>query len=284
MNPVIRLVVLLVLWLPSLPLAAETRPAPATYKTETDLAYYDAKALEKADDYQQSQCRLDFYYPDNRPGFATVIWLHGGGLTGGQRFFPELKGKELGLVAVGYRLSPQAELPAFLEDAAAATAWVLKHVAARGGDPQKVLLAGHSAGGYLAAMVGMDARWLAAHGLSNRELAGLIPVSAQVTTHSLVKKLRGDTRPEYRPIIDEYAPLYHAAKELPPICLILGDRAIEYKNRVEENDLLAVSLRNLGHPFVEFHEMGGLDHGTVQDGSWILIPRFVRKVGEQQGR
>lgn len=285
MNPILRPAVFLVfLLLSPFPLLAESKPAPAAYKTETDLAYYDAEALEKGDDYQRSQCRLDFYYPENRPGFATVIWLHGGGLTGGSREFPGIKGQELGLVAVGYRLSPQAPLPAFLEDAAAAAAWVLENAASRGGDPKKVFLAGHSAGGYLAAMVGMDARWLAPHGVSPRAFAGIIPVSAQVTTHFHVKKLRGDTRPEYRPIIDEYAPLYHAAQELPPICLITGGRAIEYKNRVEENILLAASLRNLGHPFVEFHEMGGLDHGTVQNGSWILIPRFIRKVGERQGR
>ncbi len=104
----------------------------------------------------------------------------------------------------------------------------MKNIESRGGDPKKVFIAGHSAGGYLAAMIGMDPRWLAAHGLSNRQLAGIIPVSGQVTTHFLVKKVRGDKQPELRPIIDEYAPLYYASKDLPPICLILGDRRIEY--------------------------------------------------------
>ena len=134
-----------------------------------------------------------------------------------------------------------------------------------------------TAGGYLAAMVGMEPRWLAAHGFSHRQLAGLIPVSAQVTTHFKVKQLRGDTGPEYRVVVDEYAPLHHASRDLPPICLIVGDRRIEYKNRVEENDLFAVSLRNLGHTAVEFHEMGGLDHGGVRRGSWLIIPGFIKR-------
>lgn len=270
---------LILLSLPRLPLAAQdaTQSPAAAYRTEADLFYHEGAAAEKAGDYQKSQCRLDLYYPTNRPGYPTVIWLHGGGLTGGQRGFPQLKDKELGLVSVGYRLSPKADFPAFLEDAAAATAWTLRHIADRGGDPTKVFLAGHSAGGYLAAMVGMDPGWLAAHGLSHRQLAGLILVSAQVTTHFEVKKLLGDTGPELRPIIDRYAPLYHASKDLPPVCLILGDRKIEYKNRVEENELFAVSLRNLGHPLVEFHEMGGLDHGMSRQGAWILIPGFVKK-------
>lgn len=260
------------------PLALFFAAAIAAAATEErNISYLDETTLASADTYRREQCRLDLRLPD-KPGFATVIWFHGGGLTGGQRFLPALKDPNLGIVSVSYRLSPAAAHPAYLEDAAAAVAWTLRHIAERGGDPTKVFVAGHSAGGYLAAMVGMDPRWLAPHGRSPRELAGLGLVSAQVSTHFLVKKLRGDTGPELRPIVDEFAPLFHVAKDLPPICCILGDRAIEYKNRVEENALFATSLRNLGHPFVEFHEMGGLDHGTVADGAMIILPAFVHRV------
>lgn len=249
----------------------------ATVREERDVSYLEDSALTSADDYRRSQCRLDLRLPA-QPGFATVIWLHGGGLTSGKRHFPEIDEPGVGLVAVSYRLSPAAAHPAYLDDTAAAVAWVLRHIAERGGDPKKVFVAGHSAGGYLAAMVGMDPRWLAAHGRTPRELAGLMLVSAQVTTHFHVKKLRGDTGHELRPIIDEFAPLFHVAKDLPPICCILGDRAIEFKNRVEENDLFVTSLRNLGHPFVEFHEMGGLDHLSVVRGAWIVMPKFIENV------
>lgn len=242
-----------------------------------DVSYLEAKAFASADAYRRQQCRLDLRLP-SQPGFTTVIWFHGGGLTGGQRAWPELQGADVGLVAVSYRLSPTAAHPAYLEDAAAAVAWVLRHISERGGDPRKVFVAGHSAGGYLAAMIGMDPRWLAAEGHKPQELAGLILVSAQVSTHFLVKKLRGDTGPELRPIIDDFAPLYHVAKDLPPICCILGDRKIEYKNRVEENDLFVTALRNLGHPMAEFHEMGALDHVSVVRGAWIVMPDFMARV------
>jgi len=255
--------------------------ATTEYRTESAEPYYEPARLEKADAYQKEACVMDLNYPANSPGFATVIWLHGGGLTGGEREVPKLlQQKGFATAAVGYRLSPKATPDEILQDAAAATAWVLKNIESRGGDPKKVFIAGHSAGGYLAAMIGMDPRWLAAQGLSNRQLAGIIPVSGQVSTHFQVKKVRGDTQPELRPIIDEYAPLYYASKDLPPICLILGDRRIEYKNRVEENDLLAVSLRNLGHPFVEFYEMGGLNHGGAINGACLLIPGFLKRVQE----
>ncbi|MDD4870231.1 MAG: alpha/beta hydrolase [Kiritimatiellae bacterium] len=244
----------------------------------TNISYYDENDLASADDYQKEQCRLDLCYPTNKTGFATVVWFHGGGLTKGRRHFPALKAPEIAIAAVGYRLSPKGKLPSFIEDAAAATAWVIRNIGQYGGDSNKVFISGHSAGGYLTAMIGMDPKWLAACGISNQQLAGLIPVSAQVTTHFHVKKLRGDKGPEYRPIIDEYAPLYHSASNLPPICLILGDRKIEYKNRVEENELLAASLRNLGHPCVEFYEMGGLDHGTVGEGGMVVMRQFIRKI------
>ncbi|OAM89753.1 lipase [Termitidicoccus mucosus] len=251
---------------------------PITYNTKTNLPYYDDAALKGAAEYQRNQCRMDIYYPGNRTAFPTVIWFHGGGLTGGKRRFPALKNEGCALVAVSYRLSPQGAFPCFLEDAAAATAWVVKNIASLGGDPAKVFISGHSAGGYLAAMVGMDARWLAPYGVSNQQLAGIIPVSAQVTTHFTVKKLRNDTGPQFRPLIDEYAPLYHASKDLPPICLIVGDRRIEFKSRVEENELLAVSLKNLGHSQVEFYEMGGLDHGAVSEGGMIILRKYIKRI------
>jgi acetyl esterase/lipase len=256
--------------------------AKAADPVEVNISYLSDDARATADAYQREQCTLDVYVPEGESGFATVIFLHGGGLTGGKKAFPGLKGQGLGLVAVGYRLSPQADLPAFFEDTAAAVAWTLDNIAAYGGDPDKVFLAGYSAGAYLAAMVGMDPQWLAPYGLSPDDLAGIICVSGQMSTHFLVKKLRGDPGPEFRVVVDEFAPLTYASKDLPPVCLIVGDRKIEYKNRVEENELMAVSLRNLGHPMTEFHELPGLTHGTVSAGAWKIVPGFVRKVTETE--
>lgn len=271
------------LFLSALCLVAAAVSGRASGVTLTNLSYYSGQALRDADEYQKAQCRLDLRYPDACPGFATVVWFHGGGLTGGKRHFINLDDPDIAVAAVGYRLSPKARHPAYLEDAAAATAWVVRHIAEYGGDSNKVFVAGHSAGGYLTAMIGMDSRWLAPHGISNLRLAGLIPVSGQVTTHFHVKKLRGDTGPQYRPLIDEFAPLYYCSSNLPPLCLVVGDRTIEYKCRVEENDLMAVSLRTLGHPSVEFHELAGLNHGTVGTGAMPFARHFIKKYSAPAG-
>jgi len=258
-------------------LQAAEAAAKLEYGIENNIAYYDAAALARADDYQKQQSKLDVYYPKGAKAFTTVVWFHGGSLTGGSRYFPNLKDQGIALVAASYRLAPKAQAPAYLEDSAAAVSWVLKNIGRYGGDPKKVFISGHSAGAYLATMIAMDPKWLDAHRLSNKSLAGVIAVSGQMTTHFTVKKQRGDTGPDLRPIVDEYAPLYHAANEFPPICLIVGGRDIEFKSRVEENELMAVTLRNLGHKNVEFYEMAGLDHGTVEQGAMIVMRGFIKR-------
>jgi acetyl esterase/lipase len=276
---ILRLVSLIGMWclLSSSVSLAEDGGAKLEYGTENNIAYYDAAALARADQYQKEQTKLDVYYPKGAKGFATVVWFHGGSLTGGSRYFPNLKDQGIALVGVSYRLAPKVQPPAYIEDSAAAVAWVLKNIERYGGDPKKVFVAGHSAGAYLASMVAMDPKWLSAHRLSNKSLAGVVAVSGQMTTHFTVKKQRGDTGPQLRPVIDEYAPLHHAANEFPPICLIVGGRDIEFQSRVEENEMMAVTLRNLGHKNVEFYEMAGLDHGTVEQGAMIIMRGFLQR-------
>ncbi|MES2474467.1 MAG: alpha/beta hydrolase [Verrucomicrobiota bacterium] len=241
------------------------------------ISYHPA---DQAIEDPESRCKLDLRLPEEKHGFATLLWFHGGGLTGGARDFPKYEGQGVALISAGYRLSPQVPCPVIIEDAAAAVAWTLKHIAEYGGDPKKVFIGGHSAGGYLALMIGMDGKWLKPHGLAPVDLAGLLPVSAQVTTHFRVKEVRGITANSLVPVIDEFAPLHFVAKELPPICLITGDRRIEWPCRVEENDFMAATLRKLGHPDVEFHELPDLDHGTVTNGAAAVMPGFIERISK----
>jgi acetyl esterase/lipase len=259
-------------------LVAVATLAHAKPVTDRAISYLEGASLENADEYQKTQCKLDVRRPPGAKGLPVLIWFHGGGLTSGSRSFPALPDENVVVVTASYRFDPPGKFPCFLEDAAAVTAWTFRHAAEYGGDREKIFISGHSAGGYLALMVGMDPKWLAVHQISNQSLAGIIPVSAQVTTHFHVKKLRGDTGEALRPLIDEFAPLYFASKKLPPICLITGDREIEYRSRVEENDLFHITLKNLGHPDAEFHELQGFDHGTVGKGSLPTVVAFMKRV------
>ena len=136
------------------------------YATETDILYRDGDGLSE---YAKQRCRLDVYYPKNQSGFATIVWFHGGGLKGGNRFVPpELKEKSVAVVAVNYRLHPNVKSPTYIEDAAASVAWVFNNIEKFGGDPTKIFVSGHSAGGYLTSMIGLDKRWLARRAMQDR--------------------------------------------------------------------------------------------------------------------
>ena len=76
----------------------------AAYRTDRNIAYRDAAG----DGYVDSLCRLDIYYPTDAKGFPTVVWFHGGGLTGGRRDIPQaLCDKGFAVVGVDYRLAPR---------------------------------------------------------------------------------------------------------------------------------------------------------------------------------
>lgn len=259
--------------------------ASVEYEQVDGVFYYEGDVLNNADDYQKTQCCLQIIYPKNAiEPFATLIWFHGGGLTSGQKHIPSafkrlqaFKEGKLAIVAVGYRLSPKVPFPVFIEDAAASTAWVLRHIAEYGGAPDKVFVSGGSAGGYLTAMIGTYPKWLNAFGADRNQLAGLIPVSGQMTTHFHVKELLKYPGDQYCPFIDENAPLGGLSADYPPVFFVLGDRKIEWKCRVEENELMAASLRALGAPLVDFSENEGFTHGISGMGDDIK-PELLDKI------
>lgn len=280
---------------PSKTFAAEPTPSvpeKIAYETARNVPYYSAETLETADDYQKSQCRVDVLYP-KKPGFSTIVWFHGGGLTGGSKYFPSafkrlksFENGDLAIVAVGYRLSPKVPFPVFIEDAARAVAWTLQNIAEYGGNPDAVFVSGGSAGGYLSAMLGARPEFLAANGVDRADLAGLLPVSGQMTTHFHVKELLKYPGDQYNPVIDVNAPLAGISKDYPPTFFILGDRKIEWKCRVEENELMFASLKALGAPLVQFSENEGFTHGISGMGDDIKpellaeIDAFILKANE----
>jgi len=255
-----------------------------------NISYYSKAVFANADGYQKSQCRLNVFTPHDAKKLPVLIWFHGGGLTGGQKEVPSfLKKERIILVAVGYRLSPKAKFPEFLEDAAAATAWTFANIERLGGDAKRIFVGGHSAGGYLSAMIGMDSRWLKPHKLTPNDIAGLVLLSAQVTTHFHVKEILQYPGHQLLPVIDENAPLHYVSPELPPILLVLGDRKIEWPVRVEENELMAATLQAMGHPHVEFHENPGRDHSLSVNGDYApevasQVRDFLTRFGDMRNK
>lgn len=243
------------------------------YGQATELPYRN----HSGDEYSQKMCRLDIYYPKGVTDFPTVVWFHGGGLTSGKRKIPAgLKGKGIAVVAADYRLSPTIKAPVYIEDAAAAVAWTINNVARYGGNPSKVFVSGHSAGGYLATMVGIDQRWLSAHEIDTSLLAGVISYSGHSITHFTVRAERGINGKT--PVIDNFAPLNHVRKDAPPMLLITGDRNLEMLGRYEETAYFWRMMQVVGHPKTEIRELKGFDHSGMAVPAHRFLLRFVEEV------
>jgi len=267
------LAVLLNCWVAHQTIAQSLQKKSPSYHSETNLLYRSGELT----DYMRERCRLDVYHPVQTNGFATVVWFHGGGLTGGNREIPsELKEKGIAVVAASYRLSPKAKAPAYIEDAAAAVAWTFHHLADYGGTTNRIFLSGHSAGGYLSSMVGLDKRWLAAEGIDADSIAGLIPFSGHTITHFTIRAERGI--PGTQPIVDDLAPLYYVRKDAPPLLLITGDRNLEMLGRYEENAYLWRMMKLAGHADTELCELQGFDHRQMPEPAYPLLVRFVHRL------
>ncbi len=248
-----------------------TRPADEEYAVAESVAY--RPNLE--DEYAKEMCVLDVYYPTGVENFATIVWFHGGGLTGGERHVPEhLKNQGFAVVSVDYRLSPKVKSPVWIEDAAAAVAWTFENIEQFGGDPAAIYVAGHSAGGYLASMVGLDKSYLAAHGIDANRIAGLAPYSGHAITHFTVRAERGI--PGEQPVVDALAPLFHVRANAPPMLLITGDRDVELLGRYEEVAYFARMMKIAGHEQTELHELQGFDHGSMVEPGHHLLLRWLR--------
>ncbi len=243
--------------------AADNKP----YKTKTikDISYL----TEPTDDeYRKEISKLDLYLPEGKKEFPTLVYFHGGGLTGGRRGGPrQLVALGIAVVGVEYRLYPKCKHPEYIEDCAAATAWVFKNIAKYGGDPSKIFIAGYSAGGYLTGMLAMDKKYLAAQGVDADKLAGALFQSGHTITHFTVRKQFGYG--VQQGICDENSPMYHIRKTPFPIILQCGDN--DYPSRQEENRLFeSMMIRYAKQPRdrIRYCEYEGT-HGTLSSNKYF---------------
>jgi acetyl esterase/lipase len=126
---------------------------------------------------------LDVYAPDGAKNLPVVFWIHGGGWQAGNKGMVGVKPKafmEAGFVFVSiyYRLLPTVDMGALTSDVATALGWVHKNIATYGGDPTRLLVMGHSAGGQLAALMCTDDKYAKAAGFSPTMIKGCVPVDA----------------------------------------------------------------------------------------------------------
>ncbi len=249
-----------------------TTVARSQYQQVNDIPY-----RASAEGYAQERCKLDVYYPTSQKDAPVVVWFHGGGIEAGNKHIdPQLKNSGLVVVAVNYRLLPKAPIDDILDDAAAAVAWTYKNIAKYGGSKRKIFLAGHSAGGYLLDLIGLDKRWLAKYDVDADSLAALVPFSGQCVTHYNIRKQQNIS--PLQATIDQYAPLTYVRPDAPPIVIISGDRELELFGRYEEQAYFWRMLKLTGHKDVTLYEMQGYDHGAMPQPAYKILKDHIRRL------
>src|SRR5215510_15780971 len=189
-------------------------------------------------DYADGKDRRDIYVPDGARNAPVIFSIHGGALEAGDRSEERFVGQRFAgagyvTVVISYRLSPDVSHPAHIQDAAAAFAWVTKNIARHGGDPGRILVIGHSAGAYLAMLLAADPRWLAAHMLSPRAIAGVAPVSG---FYWVDREGVGPDRPAYiwgtdRKAWVDASPAKYLRGDMPPVLLLDTDGDEAWRQR-----------------------------------------------------
>jgi acetyl esterase/lipase len=263
---------------------------PATAQSHRITVVKDIDYVSGAE-YPGGKDRLDLYIPEGVANAPVILSIHGGALSAGDRSEESFVGRRLAAegyltVVISYRLSPQVSHPAHIEDAAAAFAWVKRNIEQRGGDPDRIMVIGHSAGAYLLMLLATDPRYLAVHKLSPSDIKGLVPVSGFFWVD---KTGVAPDRPSYvwgtdRNVWIDASPARHLRADLPPILLIDTDGDEGW--RQQQNLDMAGALRAAGNKDVTLHQVKGRTHMSVwtemldgeseETSSWIL--RFANRV------
>ncbi len=212
--------------------------------------------------------QVDVYRPLGTPpagGWPVVVFIHGGSWQKGSRDQYKFLGEALAsrgivLMSSSYRLYPEVRYPDFLPDSAQAVAYALDHADRHGGNPRKVLVMGHSAGAYNAAMVALDERWLAQQGHHITELAGWVGLAGPYDFIPLKDK---SVQPVFHhpDVPRESQPIVHASARASRT--FLGVANVDSQVNPDTNSgHLAARLELLGVPVV-FRRYDGVDHLTL---------------------
>jgi len=212
---------------------------------------------------------VDVYGPAARKEAArdrlpVVVFFYGGSWKSGRRQDYEFAGSALaalGCIAMvpDYRLVPDVRFPAFLADCAAATAWAMAHAQDFGGDPDRVVLCGHSAGAYNALMTALDPRYLAAAGADRARLRGAVGLAGPYDFYPFDVDA---TRDAFGQAPDPTAtqPINFVAPGAPPTLLLTGldDETVRPRN----TRALAAKLQAAGCD-VATREYPKVDHADI---------------------
>jgi acetyl esterase/lipase len=219
---------------------------------------------------------LDLYLPADRAGKPPLlIFVHGGfwmlddePYRIGPSLAEALVREGVAVALLRYRLAPAATHPAQAEDVAAGVALLVREAKQHGYDPGRIFLAGHSAGGHLAALVALDPRYLGRHGVSPQSLAGVIAFSgiydlsarlgvAEERRHATERTF--GTNPA---VLADASPTRHVRADAPPFLILSAEDDVDF---IPEARALFDALARAGHNRVDRWIVPERDHFTLMN-------------------
>lgn len=246
--------------------------------------------------------RLDLYLPINSSGFATVLMVHGGGLTSGDKsedsipaVCASLTRAGLACAAVNYRLGPATMWPGQPNDIAEALAWVRHHIAGYSGDSTALVLLGHSSGCLLTSMLATDSTYLASAGLRADALAGVVmmgctlsPVPPAVSDSARLRAFftgsgQLATMGSLETFMDANASAHVTARTAPSLVLVAESEQVNPPVLARAREFEA-RMRGVGR-WVDVQVLPNRKHYTAlsemrntDDPTLALVLAFVRRV------
>lgn len=266
--------------------------ALATQEVKRDIPY-----AEPALDRQT----LDLYAPRDAKNLPVVFWIHGGGWQTGDK--SEIQEKPRAFVDHGfvfvstnYRLLPKVEMLTIFQDVAKSLGWVYHHIAAYGGDPNRIFVMGHSAGAQLAALMCIDERYLKAEGVPFSALKGCVPVDgdtydlpAIIETVETRLRAHGEAPPKFghrakfgpdSEKLRDYSAVTHVekGKGIPPFLILY---VADHPDTSAQARRLARALKDADVPTTPFgaketnHNRLNENLGVPDDPAWKALEDFV---------
>ncbi len=210
--------------------------------------------------------KLDIYVPQAKSDkpYPVLVFFHGGAWRDGERDGYGFLGRAFaarGIVTVvaDYRKTPKARFPAFVEDSAAALAWVNANIAKHQGNADQMFVMGHSAGAHIAMLTALDEKWLAAKGRDTSIIKGVIGLAGPydflpLTTDSSKIALG------HWPDLTETQPITYARADAPSLLLLTGDTDTVVKPRNSQR--LAARMLEIGGK-QQLKIYPGVDHADI---------------------
>ena len=231
-----------------------------------------ASAIPFGDDAAQ---RVDVFAPrgakpsEKRP---VIVWVHGGGWNSGDRALYGFVGRAFaaqGFVTVvtGYRLAPQHSFDDFMNDAANSIRWTHANIARYGGDPDRLVLAGQSAGAHMIMLAALDQRRLGEWAHAGGPIKGIIGLAGPYDFAPFEKGGYADIAMGSVKPVSETQPITFARGDVPPVLLVTGDADETVQPR--NSRVLAAALRGKGND-VTLIEYPGVDHVTTATALSLL--------------